>query len=107
MVGVLRETAQDDIVKVMVESAKAKKEEKSQDVRRVNRWHQASVHPTGLHETLFLRFIEEITSGLTKRSSKSKLLGVDCVELDVGRTHVHLGTKASFSGINLQNPMQA
>ena len=63
MVGVLRETAQDDIVKVMVESAKAKKEEKSQDVRRVNRWHQASVHPTGLHETLFLRFIEEITSG--------------------------------------------
>ena len=80
----------------MVESAKAKKEEKSQDVRRVNRWHQASVHSTGLHETLFLRFIEEITSGLTKRSSKSKLLGVDCVELDVGRTHVHLGAKSFF-----------
>ena len=31
----------------------------------------------------------------------SKLLGVNCVELDVGRTHVHLGERLLFRESNL------
>ena len=31
----------------------------------------------------------------------SKLLGVDCVELDVGCTHVHLGERLLFRESNL------